>query len=58
MERGGTPAVNAEHAFQLLNALVLPWWAVWLAVPRSRWAVRLSGQCKIIGAEIKTHGDH
>lgn len=35
--------MNAEHVFQVLNALVLPWWAVWLVAPRSRWARRLSG---------------
>lgn len=34
--------MSAEHAFQLLNVLVLPWWAVWLVAPRSRWAVRLA----------------
>ena len=35
--------MSAEHGFQLLNAVVLPWWAVWLVAPRSRWAVRLAG---------------
>jgi hypothetical protein len=35
--------VSAELAFQLLNAVVLPWWAVWLVAPRSRWAARLAG---------------
>lgn len=35
--------MTAEQAFGLLNAAVLPWWAVWLAAPRSRWAVRLAG---------------
>jgi hypothetical protein len=32
--------VNAEQAFQLLNLVVLPWWAAWLVAPRSRWALR------------------
>jgi len=35
--------VSAEQAFLLLNALVLPWWGVWLVAPRSRWASRLAG---------------
>jgi hypothetical protein len=34
--------VNPEQLFALLNAVVLPWWAVWLAAPRSRWAFRLA----------------
>ncbi len=35
--------MSTEHVFQLLNAVVLPWWAIWLAAPRSRWAARLAG---------------
>ncbi len=35
--------MSAELVFQLLNAVVLPWWAIWLAAPRSRWAARLAG---------------
>jgi hypothetical protein len=35
--------VSAELAFQLLNAVVLPWWAVWLAAPRSPLAGRMAG---------------
>ena len=31
--------MTAPLAFQILNLLVLPWWAVWLVAPRSRWAV-------------------
>lgn len=34
--------MSAELGFQLLNAVVLPWWAVWLVAPRSRWAARLA----------------
>lgn len=29
-----------ELAFSVLNLLVLPWWAVWLAAPRSAWALQ------------------
>jgi hypothetical protein len=32
--------LDAERAFTLLNLVVLPWWAVWLVAPRSRWASR------------------
>ena len=32
--------MTAEGAFQLLNVSVLPWWVLWLAAPRSRWAAR------------------
>jgi hypothetical protein len=32
--------VSPELAFRLLNLLVLPWWAIWIAAPRSRWAAR------------------
>lgn len=35
--------MSPELAFQLLSASVLPWWGVWLAAPRSRWAARLAG---------------
>ncbi len=32
--------MTAQGAFQLLNLAVLPWWVLWLAAPRSRWAAR------------------
>jgi len=59
--------VSAELAFQLLNAVVLPWWAVWLVAPRSRWAARLAGHGAIfialglvytglLGAALSTGG--
>lgn len=35
--------MSAEPLFALLNAVVLPWWAVWLVAPRSRWAERMAG---------------
>lgn len=31
--------MSPQLAFSLLNLAVLPWWAIWLAVPRSRWAI-------------------
>ncbi len=34
--------MTAARIFQLLNLLVLPWWAVFLGAPRSRIAGRLS----------------
>jgi len=39
--------VSAELAFRLLNVLVLPWWGVWLAAPRSAWAARLASHTAI-----------
>jgi hypothetical protein len=32
--------MSAELVFQLLNLIVLPWWGIWLAAPRSVWAAR------------------
>ena len=32
--------MDAERAFTLLSLVVLPWWAVWIVAPRSRWAQR------------------
>ena len=32
--------MDAERAFSLLNLVVMPWWAVWIVAPRSRWARR------------------
>jgi len=32
--------VWAELSFRLLNLVVLPWWGIWLAAPRSAWAAR------------------
>ncbi len=34
-------------AFSLLNALVLPWWGIWLAAPRSLLARRAAGHSAI-----------
>ena len=39
--------MSAELAFQLLSVTVLPWWAVWLAAPRSRWAQALAGHAGV-----------
>ena len=38
---------TAEAAFALLNAAVLPWWVVFLAAPRSRWAARLASHSAV-----------
>ena len=32
--------MDAERAFTLLSLVVMPWWAVWIVAPRSRWAQR------------------
>lgn len=34
--------MNADLAFTVLNAAVMPWWAVWLVAPRSALAARLA----------------
>lgn len=34
--------MTPDTAFQLLNAAVLPWWAIFLAAPRSQLALRLA----------------
>jgi hypothetical protein len=39
--------VNAELAFRLLNLIVLPWWSIWLAAPRSAWAARAASHSAI-----------
>jgi hypothetical protein len=39
--------MDTADAFGVLNALVLPWWGVWLAVPRSRLAARLAGHTAV-----------
>jgi hypothetical protein len=39
--------VSAELGFQLLNLCVLPWWGVWLAAPRSRWALGLASHAGV-----------
>ncbi len=39
--------MTTSLAFQLLNALVLPWWAVWIAAPRSAWAIRAASHAGI-----------
>ena len=30
--------MDGELAFRLLNAVVMPWWIIWLVAPRSSWA--------------------
>ena len=37
----------AELAFRLLNLIVLPWWGIWLAAPRSAWAARAASHSAI-----------
>ena len=39
--------MSATRVFQLLNLLVLPWWAVFLAAPRSRIAGRAASHAGI-----------
>jgi len=39
--------VCAELAFRLLNLVVLPWWGIWLAAPRSAWAARAASHSAI-----------
>ncbi|HME68427.1 MAG TPA: abscisic acid-deficient protein Aba4 family protein [Myxococcota bacterium] len=39
--------MSAAQVFQLLNLLVLPWWAVFLAAPRSRIAGRAASHAAI-----------
>ena len=34
--------MSGQVAFQLLNWIVLPWWAIWIAAPGSRLARRAS----------------
>ena len=42
--------MSAALAFRLLNLVVLPWWIVWLAAPRSRLAARAAGGAAIFVA--------
>jgi hypothetical protein len=42
--------VDPALAFQVLNGVVLPWWALWLAAPRSRWAGRLASHAGVFVA--------
>jgi hypothetical protein len=39
--------VDPALAFQILNLVVLPWWAVWLVAPRSTLALRLASHSAI-----------
>jgi ABA DEFICIENT 4-like len=39
--------MDAASAFSLLNAAVLPWWALWLAAPRSRWGRRAASHAAV-----------
>lgn len=34
--------MDAASAFQVLNAAVMPWWILWIAVPRSVWSGRVA----------------
>lgn len=34
--------MSSALLFSLLNLTVLPWWALWIAMPRSRWALSLA----------------
>ena len=48
--------MSAGAAFAVLNALVLPWWGVWLAVPRSQLAARLAGHTAVfLGLTIASY---
>jgi hypothetical protein len=42
--------MTATRVFQLLNLLVLPWWVLFLAAPRSRMAVRAASHAGIFVA--------
>ena len=42
--------MSAADAFTLLNVVVLPWWGVWLAAPRSELARRLAAHGAIFAA--------
>jgi hypothetical protein len=42
--------VTAETAFTALNTLVLPWWALWLAAPHSRLALRAASHGAVFTA--------
>jgi hypothetical protein len=39
--------VSGELGFRLLNLAVLPWWALWLIAPRSRWAARAASHSAV-----------
>jgi hypothetical protein len=39
--------VDPARAFDLLNAVVLPWWAVWLVAPRSELAARMAAHAAV-----------
>ena len=39
--------MSPELAFSLLNLAVLPWWGLWLALPRSRWATRAASHSAV-----------
>jgi uncharacterized membrane protein YczE len=42
--------VSPELAFSLLNLAVLPWWGLWLALPRSRVALRVASHSGVFVA--------
>ena len=46
----------AEQAFRLLNLIVLPWWGIWLAAPRSAWALRAASHSGIFLALCAIYG--
>jgi hypothetical protein len=43
-------SVSPEIAFRVLNAVVLPWWALWLVAPRSALAQRFASHAGIFVA--------
>lgn len=42
--------IDADLAFRVLNALVLPWWLLWLAAPGSHWARRAASHGGVFAA--------
>ena len=42
--------MDAALAFRLLNLAVLPWWGLWLAAPRSAWALRAAAHAGVFVA--------
>jgi hypothetical protein len=48
--------VSAETAFRILNLVVLPWWGLFLAAPRSRLARRAASHGGVFLALAATYG--
>jgi hypothetical protein len=40
--------VDADLAFRVLNAIVMPWWLLWIGAPRSRLARRAASHAGIL----------